>query len=140
MTTTHQRSTRPDPDDPQGRDGGSIGGWASGQNVVFGIWLPFAPFILGHGTDTRLLWHDIGIGLAIILFSMLRTSTAIRHPWPAWVNLVLGGWLVIAPWALGYVHVTGAFWNDTVVGISVILTAALSAFGVPSRLRHVIPG
>jgi len=134
MSTLDARS-RSDPDDPQGTDGGSIAGWASGTNVVFGIWLVFAPYALHYGSDQRLLWHDSVLGLLIIALAAMRTSTLVRHPWPSWINLVLGAWLVIAPFVLGYVDVSPAFWNDLVVGASVAATAWISAFGVPRRLR-----
>ncbi len=42
----------------------------------------------------------------------------------AWVNLVLGGWLVVAPWILGYGGgpATG---NDVVLGLAVVVVSIL---------------
>ncbi|MGA8246906.1 MAG: SPW repeat protein [Nocardioides sp.] len=38
-------------------------------------------------------------------------------------NLVLGLWLILAPFALGYSGVGGALWDDMVVGVAVAVLA-----------------
>jgi len=49
--------------------------------------------------------------------------------WQDWVNLVLGVWVVISPWALQFAT-TGHAWNAYVVGagIAILAAAALIAF------------
>ncbi|MCL4425773.1 MAG: SPW repeat protein [Firmicutes bacterium] len=42
--------------------------------------------------------------------------------WQHWVNLILGIWLIIAPFVLGYGKSAGA-WNDVLVGIVVAIVA-----------------
>lgn len=42
--------------------------------------------------------------------------------WPSWINVILGVWLIIAPWALMYAHGTAAT-NSVVVGILVVIFA-----------------
>ena len=39
------------------------------------------------------------------------------------VNIVLGAWMVIASWILGYSGVTAALWNDIIVGVIVLILA-----------------
>jgi hypothetical protein len=50
--------------------------------------------------------------------------------WQDWANLVLGGWLFIAPWVLGYAFVPAAAWNSWIIGavVAVISVAALIRF------------
>ncbi len=46
--------------------------------------------------------------------------------WQGWFNLILGLWLIVSPWLLGFSTVAAAMWNSVIVGIVV---AALSYWG-----------
>lgn len=46
--------------------------------------------------------------------------------WQDWTNLVLGAWLFVAPWLLGFASVSAGAWNAWIVSVVVAL-AALSA-------------
>lgn len=48
-----------------------------------------------------------------------------------WVTVLLGAWLVISPFVLGFAHVTAGIANNIAVGIAVIL---LSIAGVKQGL------
>lgn len=37
--------------------------------------------------------------------------------WQDWVSLVLGGWLAVSPWVLGYSDVVPATWSAVIVGV-----------------------
>lgn len=39
--------------------------------------------------------------------------------WEEWVNVVLGVWLILSPWILGFSGMTGAMWNAVIVGLLV---------------------
>ena len=49
--------------------------------------------------------------------------------WQDWINLVLGLWILISPWALQFAT-TGHAWNAYVVGagVAILAAAALIAF------------
>lgn len=40
-----------------------------------------------------------------------------------WVNLVLGLWLIISPWALGFSASVGALWSTLLLGLGVAVVA-----------------
>jgi len=42
-----------------------------------------------------------------------------------WFGIILGIWLIIAPFLLGYQHITSAMWNDIILGVLVALTSYL---------------
>lgn len=49
------------------------------------------------------------------------------HRWQDWVNLILGIWLVISPWAMNTaMGATGADWNLWIIGIVVVMMSLLS--------------
>lgn len=44
--------------------------------------------------------------------------------WIRWVELAIGGWLIAAPFVLGYEGV--AYWNDILVGLLTVVLAILA--------------
>lgn len=107
---------------------------ASGINVVAGIWLILAPFILDY-VPREAWWNDILVGLAVLILAGSRFG-APRSPGPSWVNVILGIWLILAPFVLGYADMTTPLWNDIILGIIVAASAGWSAAVTPRR-THV---
>lgn len=101
--------------------------WTSGTNLVAGIWLILAPFILGYSSVTAAVWNDIVIGLAVAGLAWVRVAKPTEREGVSWINVVLGVWLLAAPFALGYTATAAAMWNDIVIGIVVVVLAAWSA-------------
>lgn len=54
------------------------------------------------------------------------------------LNIAVGAWLVIAPFALSYSDATAALWNDIVAGL-VILGLAIWSGTVGGRLHGAAP-
>lgn len=104
----------------------------SGTNIAAGIWLIVAPFVLAYSDVTAALWNDILIGLAVAILAWIRVANPLDYEGASWTNVVLGVWLVIAPFALGYSATTAAMWNDIVVGLVVLALGAWSAISVRS--------
>jgi ABC-type molybdate transport system permease subunit len=48
--------------------------------------------------------------------------------WQDWVNLLLGLWLFVSPWALAYADHQAAAWNAYVLGAAVVVLAAIAAY------------
>ncbi len=90
---------------------------ASGLNILAGLWLIVAPFVLGYVASVP-RWNDIILGIVIGVFALIRTFTPLRAAWLSWANIVLGLWLIVAPFALGYPGTT-PLWNDIILGIVV---------------------
>ncbi len=98
----------------------------SGTNLAAGIWLILAPFILGYSAVTAALWNDILIGLAVTGLAWVRVAKPMERG-ASWTNVVLGVWLLAAPFALGYSATAAAMWNDIVIGIVVVVLGVWSA-------------
>ena len=108
--------------------------WASGLNIAAGAWLILAPFALMYSDVTAAVWNDVLVGIAVLAFASYRTARPASGIGVSWTNAVLGGWLVLAPFALAYSDVTTAISNDIVVGVIVLSLAIWSAVG-GGRLR-----
>lgn len=83
-------------------------------NIVAGIWLVIAPFMLGY-VDLAARTNDIWTGLAIIAVALM----GLRVAGARFVNTGLGAWLAASPWLLDYGGVA-AVANDVIVGLLVI--------------------
>ncbi len=110
--------------------------WDSGTNIFLELWLLVAPFLLLYAGVTAALWNDVIVGLAVATFAAIRVGGAFRQAGMSWTNVVLGAWLVVAPFVLGYAGVSSALWNDVLIGLLVIILGWRSAAAsgtAPSR-------
>lgn len=105
---------------------------ASGSNVVLGVWLVVSPAILGYtGSDHGTA--QVGLGAAIAIVALVRTSLVRRQSWMGWLNFaagacVLGGGLFLA-------HSAQATLNATFTGALVLTLAAASAMASTTANR-----
>jgi hypothetical protein len=99
----------------------SIG--ASWLNIVAGIWLIIAPFVLGYFNGTART-NDIWLGIIVGVLAIIHLAS--RAVWSSWLNVIAGIWLIIAPFVLQYPGVT-ALWNDVILGILVAAFALWSS-------------
>jgi hypothetical protein len=99
---------------------------ASGINVVAGLWLIIAPFILNYAFFGGNPTNDIILGIVIGILALIRIS---NHDivWPSWINLIAGIWLIISPFVLGYSSIPRIVWNDIILGVVVGVLAITSA-------------
>lgn len=101
---------------------------ASGLNVIVGIWLIIAPFLLGHPAISAAVWNDVIVGILVLIFAGIRISGAYQAAWLSWINFVLGIWMIVAPFVFGYAGISAAaLWNDIIVGAIILVLAAWSA-------------
>lgn len=105
--------------------------WQDGLNLLLGLWLIIAPWVLGFA-DTRIAVGNsviMGVAVLIISFSALVTPDI----WEEWINLLLGFLLVISPVTTGYTDQTTAVVNSLVVGLVIGGDAVL---GLKKRLNE----
>jgi hypothetical protein len=96
----------------------------SGLNVIAGIWLIIAPWVLGYSArDPR--WNDVVFGIIVGIFALTRATGAYREDWLSWINALIGVWLFVAAFTID--HTSTAAWNDIILGIIVFLLAVGSA-------------
>ncbi|HLD21871.1 MAG TPA: SPW repeat protein [Patescibacteria group bacterium] len=107
----------------------------SGIDAVLGVWLILSPFLLTYYSITNAAWNDIIFGVAVAIFASMRTrKEGYRITWPSWVNVVIGLWLIISPFVLGYSLLSNvALWNNIIVGILVVILATSSAISTPEQ-------
>lgn len=98
---------------------------ASGFNLLLGLWLIIAPFLLSYATSAS-RGNDITIGIIVALLAAFRLLGVYRAAWLSWLNALLGIWLIIAPFVLRYGS-SSALWNDVIVGLFIAFLGLWSA-------------
>jgi len=94
-------------------------------NLILAACLFISPWLLGFAGATmpaRSAWIA-----AVALALVACTALAAFAEWEEWVSMVIGAWLMAAPWTLGFTGEHNAFWTHMVFGA---LTVAVSAWAV----------
>jgi len=53
--------------------------------------------------------------------------------WLSKIEIVLGVWILVSPWLLGYASISAALWSNIIGGALVALTGLWGIFGEPSK-------
>lgn len=102
--------------------------YASSGNVLAGLWLIAAPFVLNfEGSDTA-QWNHIIVGAAVLVLAGIRAFDPDEREGISWVNVILGLWMIVSPFVLGYANVDNAQTNSIVTGVIILALAAFSAY------------
>lgn len=98
-------------------------------NMLAGLWLIAAPWVLGHASSLA-RWNDVLIGAMIVVFAALGLARGrFRH-----LNTVLGAWLVLAPAVFGVTSRAGVV-SDVITGILVFFVSLVPTRTEPSIRR-----
>jgi hypothetical protein len=103
------------------------------------ILLIASPYIVGYHIISAKL-NDIYLGIVIGVISLVRALYVNRYTrWLGKINVILGFWLIIAPFLLGYTFI-GEIWDNIILGIAVF---ALNIWGmklVPGKVAKEVIG
>lgn len=119
-----------------GESGRSWYRWQDWVNLIIGIWLFIAPWVVrtafaNSSAASAASWNSWVLGVIVFIMALWALSTP-GVSVPEWINVLAGIWLFIAPWVLTFYSVTtGAAWNQWVFGVIVFI---LSVWAV-STLR-----
>jgi uncharacterized membrane protein len=91
-------------------------------NIILAIWVIISPFVLGFTGSPRAMWNNIATGCAIAILAIIRTSMRSQPGW-SWVNVILGIWLIVSPFALVFITGSAALWNNVILGIIITIVA-----------------
>jgi uncharacterized membrane protein HdeD (DUF308 family) len=92
-------------------------------NLVLGAWLFLTPWIFGFASETAAGWTAWLSGTAIAAVAI--AALAAFAEWEEWVSLVLGVWVVVSAWVVGFAAHATATWVNVLTGIAVAVVAGL---------------
>ncbi|HEV8439507.1 MAG TPA: SPW repeat protein [Methylomirabilota bacterium] len=90
--------------------------WSLLASAGLGVWLMFSPAVFG--TQAAAADSDHLVGALVLTIAVISMAEVVRAG--RFLNVVLGAWLVMAPWLLAGAS-PGAGWNDVVVGAAVVV-------------------
>lgn len=100
-------------------------------NIVVGVCLALSPWVLGYAAETAAAWNAWVIGAVVALIAI--GALVAFAEWEEWVNLVLGVWTFVAPWALGFTAVAAALYTHVIAGLLIAVLAALELYFARKR-------
>lgn len=103
--------------------------WA---NLVLAICLFLSPWVIGFATEATPTWNAWIVG--VVLGALAVATLSAFAEWEEWANMVIGLWLVVSPWILGFMANVNAMWTHVILGL---LVAALAAWAVWDHRHHL---
>lgn len=99
---------------------------ASGLDVLAGIWLLISPFVLAFGNAGAAMANNVVLGIVIGIIALIRLFSPAGTTGLSWLNALLGLWVLISPWVVGFSNNATAATNNVILGIIVIILALWS--------------
>jgi hypothetical protein len=134
--------------------------WQDWANVVLAIWLFISPWILQFGRNVAqsttapaagtaaatvtpvasggmAAWNAWILGIIIFLVAVSAMGRFALSQ--EWANLLLGIWVFVAPWVLGFVALSAAAWDHWIVGVLVFLVSLSAMYMTRADTRLNVP-
>ena len=104
-------------------------------NIVLGVWLLVAPFVMGYSGSTVELETNVIIGLWFIACSWWMLAADSGQVIAGVLQLLGGIALAAAPFVSHYQRMSRPFDNDIAVGVLCIVVSAAATWVLTSKLR-----
>jgi hypothetical protein len=93
--------------------------WQDGVMAILGLWLLVSPFVLQFNSFTEMAALNSYI-FGVCIMAIAAIALARPRMWEEQLNMLLGVWLFIAPFALGFQNETAAMANHLVLGLLIV--------------------
>jgi hypothetical protein len=103
-------------------------------NAILGTFLFLTPLVFGFAGESHPAWNAWIFGAIVVLLALAALIQF--QEWEEWVNCLLGVWVLISPWILGFAANSSALWSHVVLGALVAVLAAFELW----RMRQTPPG
>ncbi len=91
------------------------------------------PWILQFTTAPVAAWNVwISGGIIAVLAAAALYQV---QKWEEWTNAVIGIWLVVSPWVLGFSNDAMTTWNAAIIGLVVLCVAGWELYALPAETR-----
>ena len=109
--------------------------WQDWTSFVLGLWLALSPWVLGYSHTDSATANAAFVGTALALGA--HFEVAMDEVSAEWLNMVVGLWLVLAPFLLGFGAQVAPTLNSIAVGAAVAALAG-SALSLEKSIRRVL--
>lgn len=101
------------------------------MNLVLAVALFVSPWVMGFAGEFMPAWNAWIVG--VVIGALALATLAWFAEWEEWAEMVIGIWLVVAPWLLDFNTNANAMWTHVVLGL---LVAAISAWALWDERRN----
>jgi SPW repeat len=95
--------------------------WQDPVNAVLGVWLFISPFVMHFSGDRTATINALIVGVALVAAAL--GAIMIPRAWEEWTEAVLGLWLIVSPWVLGFSKLVDARSVVAITGAVVLVMA-----------------
>ncbi|HET9904393.1 MAG TPA: SPW repeat protein [Xanthobacteraceae bacterium] len=96
--------------------------WPDVVNLILGACLFLSPWVLGFYGDSAASWNAWLSG--IVVAGLAIAALAAFAEWEEWINLIVGIWVAVSPWLVGFSGDAAAAWTHLILGAIVAIVAA----------------
>ena len=100
-------------------------------NLILGAFLFVSPWIFGFGAG---MTSQNAVVAGIVVAVLAIAALAAFAVWEEWLNLIVGLWILVSPWVLGFQTSTTAMTVHVVIGILVAALAVIELW-----MTHNLP-
>lgn len=115
--------------------------WQDFATLLLGLWLIASPRLMGTawtgGFDLAHAGSDLWSGIIVFVISLVLLSFP-RFIAAEVINMIVGLWVFLSPWLLGFTERSRAAWNAWVVGALVVLLALWAFQTMRRRLNAAL--
>jgi hypothetical protein len=96
--------------------------WQDWIDILLGLWLVVSPWQMDYTLHHAATGNACGVGAVLIMFNLISVGRLLEQGQEI-VNILLGGWLILSPYALDFASQREPTVNVMVVGATVICLA-----------------
>ncbi len=104
--------------------------WQDWTTTIAGLWLVISPFLLPAMGSAALeglaFWNQIVFGLVIMVLGLAALYA--YQVWEEPVEALLGLWVVVSPWVLGFAGLAAFTLTNVIAGLVVLALAGWMTF------------
>ncbi len=107
--------------------------------ALVGLWQLISPFMLGYSTIGSASSDAVIFGIVLIILGLWAalSNNAYRDQTLDWINAIVGLWLIISPFALGFSGLSPIAMGDfIIVGIIVVILGVWAGVEFRSPTMH----
>jgi|SRR5215469_14719429 len=107
--------------------------WEDWFLLALGLFLWVSPWLLQFSADMLATQNAFLVGLLLVVSEAVILSAF--RPWEEWINVAIGGWLVISAFLLGITSVTAQL-EFVVIGLLVLGVSLYEIWDLRHRTGH----
>jgi len=111
---------------------GNSNRWEDWGNLLLGAWLFVSPWVLQYATgpdsNAGAAWNAWISGIVIGVVAVVALFQS--QQWEEWINVLVGIWVAVSPWVLGFTSSTTATSNAVIVGILAVCLAGWDLYDI----------